>query len=268
MVARLPLRKQRWANPEESIDVARCFEVLNDRIQDRIVAYKWWGVKGPALAAYSEIDEVLHDFLNSRDDFFEGERKAHLVHSVGCYMVGRKESSARPCIAIACESKMYCLRAIVALQHELWWSRFISKYPGFRLVEVRNSPRPRRLGQETRHPARIDSSRPLEVHTTRAARSLYGAPIYAADEGNQLLKRRAVIGGVVFLSGYAYGLTVAHAVQKNATPDQEEAESDEEASQPYFTFMDDDDSDETSDDSPGSGTLSPASIGELPIQTF
>ncbi|ETI23133.1 hypothetical protein G647_04930 [Cladophialophora carrionii CBS 160.54] len=264
MVLSLPSRKQQWPNPEESIDAARCFHLLNDRFQDRIVPYKWWGVKGPALAAYLEIDETLHHFLSSRDDFFEGERKTHLFHSAGCYMVGRKASSARPCIAIGCESKVYCQRATAALQHEQWWLNFTSKYPGFRLVEVRNAPRPRSLGNETRHLARTDTLKPLEVYTSHATSSLYGAPFYAADEEADVLTLRAVIGGVVFLGGYAYGLTVAHAVQKTVIPDDQEPDVDEEDGQTYFTFLDDDDADEE----PNGADEEPDDADEEPDDAF
>jgi hypothetical protein len=82
------------------------------------------------------------------------------------------------------------------------------------------------------------------------------------DEETQILMQRAVIGGVVYLNGSAHGLTVAHAVQKNAAPDDEEAEIDEEDGPTYFRFLDDDNPDGESDDSFDSDAMSVESIGE------
>ena len=132
-----------WENPVESIDLAfpPSLEIQRGRF-GQLVKYNFWAVKGAALLAYSSIVGKIQDCLSCRDDLFEGEAESALPNSIDCFMVGRTQETATPCIVISCQSKNYCRKVINIVKKAGWWFDFCEKYPAFTFVHLRNRPRP------------------------------------------------------------------------------------------------------------------------------
>lgn len=236
-----------WPDPENSIDIDGPVSIVpTSSIMGKLIDYYWWSVQGPALDAYRSIEVKIRDCLESRDDLFEGENESALPSSVGCYMVGRKPAKARPCIMISCQSKIYCRKAIKILKENDWWIKFNRQYPGFSFVHMRNAPRPIRLGNGSPNGV-LDTKL---VYTSEHSSSAYGAPLISARQENRkdgmFASAEATLGGLVYLDGVPYGLTVAHSLLLETAGDSVgDGSSTDDHQEEVFSFMDDSDDEQT-----------------------
>ncbi|OQV06070.1 hypothetical protein CLAIMM_10702 [Cladophialophora immunda] len=231
--------KDTWPEPLESIDFTFPALVQRDRSKLQLTQYFFWMVKGPALAAYSSIEGKIKNCLSCRDDLFEGEIESALPSSIDCYMFGPTPETAHPCIAVSCQSKSYCHKAIIAIKESDFWECFRKEHLSFKLIHLRDRPRPVRMATFHDNEILVYTSEPLNLRC--------GMPLFLLRPDETAVSGVArspdsTMGGVVLLDGKPYGLTIAHALRLSTTPATVDIAGDEDCdTESTFSIIDDSD---------------------------
>ena len=212
------LKPDVWPDPLDSIDLT--IPVSRERQRTKLgnlVESYFWAIKGSALAAYTSIEDDIKSCLLCRDDLYEGETESGLPSSIDCYMFGSTPETSRPCIAVSCPSKGYCRKAINVIKESDWWVHFHKEYPAFKLVRLRNRPRPKRMANFTDGAILVYSSQPRNLWSGLPV-PLYFCPSEAVVPTETDISH-STMGGIVFLNGKSYGLTIAHALRSDHATD-------------------------------------------------
>ena len=226
------------------------------------------------LAAFVDIERNIIECLEVRDDLREGERLCGLPYKIQCFMLGRRPESARPCIAMFCQSQKFCQRAARIIKGTSWWIEFDAHHPGFQFARFYGAAPPVRMGTQDTVGASSDMSlsnyggepqvfddtlehqdtQPILqfrqasqehnaaassalVYVSKTTRTLYGAPVFFPTR-NLRTYQAATFGGIIFLESKPYGMTVAHCLATEAQHAILPALDDTSSYEPAFSFLD------------------------------
>lgn len=200
------------------------------------VTVRCWDADGPPVLSYREISEKVR-YLLDVDEGRDGDLRDQPC-SVGFYMVGVSEELARPAIIIHCPSSDRCRRITRLIKDTKWWMDFKKRNPTFIILHSATAPRARQLAGAL-DMRQEPPSRAYIVYTFENLQGYCGAPIFISPAGTppSLRSQKATMGGIIFLDGVPYGMTVAHACShfvSNAAVAENEVP-------PEICFLDEDD---------------------------
>lgn len=235
--------------------------------------YECWTVKGLAREVFHNIADGIKLILESSADELEEARQGP-PYPLGwtMYMIKYRglPTPAHPTLVLECTDRTVRFTAKMIIGRHQIWRDAVLAYPGLKLAHSARGPQlcagvgdtPAFVGRSSKSPQMKEVGRSMfkldvipaylparqeewvslkgdtEIHRQTRVKNPCGAPIHIFVNSFTTLTREATLGGVVFINGQTYGLTVAHAFTSSMQPPEISTESEIDDS---FCFDDDDD---------------------------